>query len=75
MNKRVASLLSAYSIYSSIMGNHSNSSNYTVDFEKTNMKGKSAKEMGTANSRKKKSRKERRKQGKKKKWKRKLKLV
>ena len=60
MNKRVAGLLSAYSIYSAIAGSHLNSHNcYTVDFEKVNMKGKSAKEMGTANSRKKKSRKER----------------
>ena len=67
MNKRVASTLLAYSMFSSIMGNRSNSNNYTVEFEKVNMKGKSAEEMKTANSRKKKSRKERRKQRKKKK--------
>lgn len=63
MNKRVASLLSAYSIYSAIAGNLLNSNNCsTIDFEKVNMKGKSAKEMGTANSRKKKSRKERKRE-------------
>ena len=59
MNKRVASLLTAYSIFSAIAGSNSNSGNCTVDFEKVKMKGKSAEEMGTANSRKKKSRKER----------------
>lgn len=59
MNKRVFSLLAAYSMFSAVTGSNLKSSNYNADFEKVKMKGKSAKEMGTANSRKKKSRKER----------------
>ena len=66
MSKRLSSLITAYSIFSSIAGSHLNSGNCkkynNVDFEKVKIKGKSAEEMGTANSRKKKSRKERKRE-------------
>ena len=68
MSKGLSSLLTAYSIFSSIAGSHLNSDNCkkynNVDFEKVKIKGKSAEEMGTANSRKKKSRKEKKEKNK-----------
>ena len=70
MSKGLSSLLTAYSIFSSIAGSHLNSDNCkkynNIKFEKTKIKGKSAEEMGTANSRKKKSRKERKREKEKK---------
>ena len=70
MNNRVASLLTAYTMFSAIAGSYSNLGNCKKDnavaFEKVKIKGKSAEEMGTANSRKKKSRKERKMSKKKK---------
>lgn len=71
MNNRVASLLTAYTMFFAVAGNYSNFGNCKKDnsvaFKKVKIKGKSAEEMGTANSRKKKSRKERKKQRKNKK--------
>ena len=52
MNKRLASLLMAYSAFtSSFTGNPK--TNNSVQFEKTNVKGLSSKEMGTHGTKKK----------------------
>lgn len=64
MNKRLASLLMAYSAFSSFAGGAKTTNN--IRFERTNIKGLSSKEMGTCGN-KKKSRKRRKiKNGKKK---------
>ena len=56
MSKGLSSLLTAYSIFSSIAGSHLNSDNCkkynNVDFEKVKIKGKSAEEMGTKGNKK-----------------------
>ena len=56
MSKGLTSLLTAYSIFSSIAGSHLNSGNCkkynNINFEKVNIKGKSAEEMGTKGNKK-----------------------
>ena len=67
MNKKMLNLLTAYSAFTGSCMNSVYHPSNSIKFEKTRIKGLSSEEMGTANSRKKKSRKERKKARKKKK--------
>ena len=69
MNKKMLNLLTAYSAFTGSCMNsvyHPSIISNNIKFEKTNIKGLSSEEMGTANSRKKKSRKERKREKRKK---------
>ena len=69
MNKKMLNLLTAYSAFTGSYMNsvyHPSIISNSIKFEKTRIKGLSSKEMGTANSRKKKSRKERKREKRKK---------
>lgn len=52
MNKRIASLMLAYSTFTSMYTGNTKTGN-SVHFEKTDMKGLSSKEMGTHGTKKK----------------------
>ena len=67
MNKKMLNLLTVYSAFTGPCMNSVYHPSNSIKFEKTRIKGLSSEEMGTANSRKKKSRKERKKARKKKK--------